>query len=308
MDTSAIEVPVRHEPDGPSGSSSSGSASSGSASSGSVSSDSAGRGRLRPVRWLCGLVAVAAEIVGVAMLAAPDSTDRYFSWPLGPPPLASLIGALYVASAVVFGWAAAHEDWPGIRPLCIAVFGLTTPTLVATAHHRDAFDFGRWQAIAWVVLFAASFLLFALVLATMRDTRRRASIEAPAWRVPRGGQALLLCVSAAYATSAAVLWSSPGWVAQHGPLAAGALALRFVGSWSAFLAILAVHAAVRPRWSEARVPIVSLVAFPLAALAAGLATLDELRAGPPRAAYLVGLAVLAATPAPLLVRPAPPAR
>jgi hypothetical protein len=40
---------------------------------------------------LCALVALAAGIVGALTLAAPESSDRYFSWPLGPPPLASKI-------------------------------------------------------------------------------------------------------------------------------------------------------------------------------------------------------------------------
>ena len=57
-------------------------------------------------RILCALVALAAGIVGVAMLVAPGSTGRYFSWALGPPPLAALVGAFSVASTLVFGAAA----------------------------------------------------------------------------------------------------------------------------------------------------------------------------------------------------------
>src|SRR5215217_7608347 len=98
-------------------------------------------------RTLCALVALAAGIVGVLMLIVPDSTDRYFSWALGPAPLAAVVGACYVASAAVFGGAAIRAGWPGLRPLCVAVFGLTVPTLVATVHHRHVFDFSRWQAV-----------------------------------------------------------------------------------------------------------------------------------------------------------------
>ena len=43
-------------------------------------------------RMLCALVALAAGFVGVLMLIAPASTGRYFSWALGPPPLAALVG------------------------------------------------------------------------------------------------------------------------------------------------------------------------------------------------------------------------
>jgi hypothetical protein len=46
---------------------------------------------------------VVAGIAGVIMLIAPASTDRYFSWPIGPPAVAATVGAFYVASALVFG-------------------------------------------------------------------------------------------------------------------------------------------------------------------------------------------------------------
>ena len=41
-------------------------------------------------------VALAAGIIGIAMLVAPGSTGRYFSWELNPPALAALVGVCYV--------------------------------------------------------------------------------------------------------------------------------------------------------------------------------------------------------------------
>jgi hypothetical protein len=48
--------------------------------------------------------------------------------------------------------------------LAAAVLAFTVPTLVATYLHRDIFDFSRLMAIAWVVLFIASPITFALLL------------------------------------------------------------------------------------------------------------------------------------------------
>ena len=99
------------------------------------------------------------------MLLWPGSTGRYFSWRLSPAPVASFVGACYVASAIVFGWAAAVRSWSAQRGLCASVLGLAAPTLVVTAAHREVFDFGRWQAVAWIVLFAASVTSFATLVA-----------------------------------------------------------------------------------------------------------------------------------------------
>ncbi len=241
-------------------------------------------------RTLCALVALAAGIVGVIMLAAPRSSGRYFSWALGPPALAALVGAFYVASAIVFAWAAFREEWAGMRGLCVAVFGLSLPTLVATAHHHDTFDFSRWQALAWAVLFVASPIAFGLTLWVMRGApmarRRRPGLRP--W-----ARAVLATMGVGYGVLALTLWFGPNVVSRHGPFAVAGLGARFAGSWAAFLALAAAYAVVRDRWDEARVPMLALAVWPLAALGAALVRLDDVRTGAPRVLYLAGLGVLA---------------
>lgn len=239
-------------------------------------------------RTLCALVALAAGLVGGLMLAAPESTDRYFSWSLAPPPLAALVGGFYVASAVVFGWAAARERWAGLRGLCVAVLGLTLPTLAATARHHDVFDFGRWQAVAWVVLFVASPLLFGLALRLGRGPVTASSPSLAPW-----ARGVMATMAAAYAVLALVLWAVPGAVSSHGPFAAGAMGVRFASAWAAFLAILAAYVARRPNRDDARVPVLALTAWPVAGLVGAIVRLDDFRSGMPRALYLAGLCALA---------------
>jgi hypothetical protein len=246
-------------------------------------------------RWLCALVALAAGFVGILMLIAPASTGRYFSWVLGPAPLAALVGGCYVASAVVFGWAAAREQWAGRRGLCVAVFGLTLPTLAATARHHDVFDFSRWQAVAWVLLFVASPLLFGLTLYLLRG-----SVAARGPRLRLWARAVLTVVAVGYAALAVALWAWPSTVGRHGPFAVAGLGARFAGSWAAFLAICASYA-VRARWEEARVPVLALAVWPACVLGAAVLRLDDLRSGAARPAYLAGLAILAATAGLVLV-------
>ncbi len=246
---------------------------------------------IRLARVLSALVAAAAGLVGVAMLVSPDATGSFFSWDLGSAPLAALVGGCYVASAAIFGWAAFREPWSSLRPLCIAVFGLSVPTLLATSQHLAVFDFGRWQAIAWVGLFLGSVAFFGLTLAITRSP-----IPSGGPVVRDAGRVALATVAAAYALLAVVLWVRPEAVAELGPIDAGPLGLRFVGSWAAFLALLAAGVVVRPRWAESRLALAALVTWPLVALAVALPHLDALRAGAPTWVYLAALPVLAGVP------------
>jgi hypothetical protein len=256
-------------------------------------------------RVLCALVALAAGLVGMIMVVAPASTGSFFSWPLGPSPLAALVGGFYLASAVAFGWAAAREPQAGLRGLCLAVFGLSVPTLVATAAHRDVFDFGRWQARAWVVLFVASPTLFGLALLRMRQpiADRRSGEHLPVW-----SRAVLVALSLAYGAMAVVLWFWPEAVSRHAPFGLAGLGARFIGSWAAFLAILAAFAALRPWWEQARIPVAALVLWPLGGLGATLPRLGDLRADESRIVYVVGMLVLSGLAAVALFPERVPAR
>ena len=248
-------------------------------------------------RALSALVAAAAGLVGVAMLVAPDATGSFFSWDLSSAPLAALVGGCYVASAAVFGWAAFRAPWSALRPLCIAVFGLSVPTLLATSQHLAVFDFGRWQALAWVGLFLGSVAFFGLTLAI---TRQPIPTGGPAVRDP--GRVAVAAVAAVYALAAVALWSRPEIAAELGPVDAGPLGVRFVGSWAAFLALLAGSVVLRPAWAESRLALAALTGWPLVVLAAVLPQLDGMRPGVPTWSLLAALGLLGAVPGITLVR------
>lgn len=253
-------------------------------------------GVLPVLRIFVGVVAILAGFAGLVMLFAPGETDDYFSWPLGPPPLAALVGGFYVASAVVFGLAAWRVDWPAVRGLCVGVLALTIPTLIATARHDDVFDFGRAQAILWVLVFVASPCAYGTVLYLQRGQVRDAAPPrlAPWARVVAG------VLGAGYVAFAIWCWVDPSGVAEHTPFALLGLSGAFLGCWALFLGTLAVFAACRPAWREARLPLVALMLWPLAGIVAALSTFDDLESGR-RAGYLAVLGVLTLIGAALLL-------
>ncbi|OWY62964.1 hypothetical protein B7486_55615, partial [cyanobacterium TDX16] len=101
------------------------------------------------------LVTLASGGTGITLLVWPGSTETFFSWPLNPVGASALIGGLYLASSVLFGWATTRS-WAEARSLCVGVYGLTVPTLVSTIVHDELFDASRWQAWAWWILFLAA--------------------------------------------------------------------------------------------------------------------------------------------------------
>jgi hypothetical protein len=233
------------------------------------------------------VVTVVAGIVGVVMLIAPSDTDDYFSWPIGPPPLAATVGAFYVASAILFALAAVSNDWFRVRGLCFGVLGLTLPTLVSTIYDRDVFDFADWQAWAWAFLFVGSPIAFTTVLIAQR--KMVAPRSSP---LPPSARLLFAILAIAYGILAVAALADPVRVGDSGPFPMAALSGRYIGCWAGFLAVLAAYSAIRNRRPEAFIPAVALTLWPLAALLAGLRSLDDLVSGAGRGAYLAVLVIL----------------
>jgi hypothetical protein len=225
------------------------------------------------------VVATAAGIVGVIMLVAPTSTGTYFAWALGPPGLAALVGGFYVVSAPVFAYAGTRPVVE-VRGLAAAVLAFTVPTLVATYLHRDIFDFSRLMAIAWVVLFIASPITFALLLWSSRQAQPPPNDP----RLNRAVRTVLAVLAIAFAGLA--VWF---WVSTRGPVPFEVVPLgaRFLSAWLAFFAVLAGWPAFRPARAEARVPLLSLIAYGVGGLLAAAVHPGQLGAG--ALGYLAGL-------------------
>lgn len=242
------------------------------------------------------IVTVVAGLVGLVMLIDPGSTDDYFSWALGPPPLASLVGGLYVASALVFGLAAGRP-WGQVRGLVVAVLGLTLPTLVATLVHQEVFDFSRPVAIVWIVLFVGSPATFGTIL----FLRRRVRVD-PGPPLAGGLRVALGLLAAALLVLAVLCWVDRSSAVSIVPYSLAPMGAAFLGAWALFLALLAGWSAVRGGWTEARIPVIGLAAYATGGLVAGLRSLDDLEPSGRGVAYLVVLAAVAGLAAVSLLR------
>lgn len=208
-------------------------------------------------------VAVAAGISGAALVAFPAATSTYFSWPLGPPALAATIGANYLLAAAAYGMALRDggpgRRWGEARTMLVGVVALSLPIFLVTLGHLAAFDLARWQAWAWLVLFAAFPIAAAGTLWSFGapvapgdgDGRPRPVMRAALW-----------IYAGAFAALALVALIRPS-LAAGPPLSAGPLGVRVLAGWLVFAATLAALSASRPR-AETRAARAVLPWFPVA--------------------------------------------
>ena len=242
------------------------------------------------------VLVIAAGLVGIALLAVPASTGSFFSWGLSPAPLAAFAGGVYVASAIVYA-VALPAPWRAVRGLVVGAVVLSLSVIAVTFGHLDIFDFDRLQAWAWVTLFIAFALLTMGIL--WFGEEEEPDGEAPP--LARGARALLGVVAVLLGALAIALWADPTGLAEPSPFDLPPLGGRFAGCWIALVAVLCGWAAARNRTDEAWLPALGLAALPTGALIAGLRTIDHLDPAGATAAYLAGLALLAACGATVLV-------
>jgi hypothetical protein len=218
------------------------------------------------------LVALAAGISALLLLGWPGSTGQTFSWLLRPDAAAALIGACYLVSAIVFG-IGCTRPWTEIRAICVAVYGLVLPTMVETFLHLHVFDFSRWQALLWVVLFVAAPPAITIVLWSQRGRPITQGAPLVGWT-----RAILVGAAPVFAVAAGALLIAPtrDAISDHAPFALVGLTGSYLGAWCAFASILCGWTAWRNSRIEARLALPTLAAVVAGAVLAALRTLDGL--------------------------------
>ncbi len=232
---------------------------------------------------LFGIVAIAAGVSGIALIAFPDYTRVFFSWGLAPATVAALIGGCYLAAALTYG---IGLRMPAARTgLLVGILTLSIPIFVVTMRHLDAFDFVRWQAWAWVVLFAAFPVaaLIGLVLQFRQPTEVAAEPRLATWR-----RAVAGVITAGLLAVAAALWVGGAGLL---PVPAAAFGAELLGCWAFFVATLAGWVVLRPTM-ESRPQQLALPAFGAAGVLGLARTWPALDPDPARLWWTVGCLAL----------------
>lgn len=194
------------------------------------------------------LLAAATALVllaGLSLSIAPERTDEWFAWTVTPPVTATVLGAAYLASAVVEAMSARARVWANARVAVPSVFTFTALTFVVTVIHLDKFHVSgaasvRAQTIAWgwIAIYAAVPLIMALIWWRQLTVPGQ---EPPRTR-PLPVILLATCVGMALMLAAQGLWMllTPTSVAEWWPWELTPLTGRAMGAWLVGLAVSAV--------------------------------------------------------------------
>jgi len=216
-------------------------------------------GSVRFQRAVYLIVSILAAVVGVLLVAAPGSTERLFAWGLKPPAVAALTGGLFLGAAALYALGSARAAVAG-RGLGLLSIVFATPTWSYTVMHRDLFDFGRWQAVVWLVVFVLITLLAILML--WRGAWSSAGEGPP---MATWARSLLFLLGLAGAVAATALFISSEGPRPWIPLELSQFAGQLFGMWFATIGFACLWSVIRPA-VEARVFV-----FGAAALLAGAA-------------------------------------
>lgn len=85
----------------------------------------------------------------------PQDTQTSFAWPIRPDVMAAVLGAFYLASALIFVLPLFAKSWQEVRVMILPTAAFSTAMLGATVLHWDAFSVGTFPFFLWL----ASYLL-----------------------------------------------------------------------------------------------------------------------------------------------------
>ncbi len=113
---------------------------------------------MRTLLWVATLLVLLA---GLQLFVFPSRTAEWFAWTIDVQLTAAVLGAAYLASAVVEATSARASAWADARVAVPSVFAFTSLTLVVTLVHLEAFHLQpdlpaqtRAIAIAWLMIYA----------------------------------------------------------------------------------------------------------------------------------------------------------
>ena len=106
-----------------------------------------------PIAWPLKIWFVFPVLFGVGAVLtialAPENTTSNFAWPIASVTMAAVLGAYYVASALLFVLPLLARRWEMIRVMVLPTALFSTAELLATMLHWDKFSVGSAPVSVW---------------------------------------------------------------------------------------------------------------------------------------------------------------
>lgn len=223
----------------------------------------------RPVAPLVSLglavLTAALIVVGLPLVVAPASTDRFFAWTIDVPLTAAFLGACYWTAALFALLSSRSREWARVRCVMPGILVAGTLILVATLVHIERFAMDAARGWVWVILYAG---LPPGVLLLLAIQRRMPGADPPVVQPLERWAAVLLALAAtALLLTGAALFAFPGTTAAWWLWPLTALTARMVGAWLAAIGVTLVAVLREGDWARVRAAMVYLGAVGVAFLA-----------------------------------------
>jgi hypothetical protein len=170
-------------------------------------------------------------VVGfTAVFLSPQDTATNFAWTIRPPVMAAVLGAFYLATAVMLIGVAWARGWEEVRGIVVAAGAITSLMLVDTLLHWDVFSVGTPPFWIWLV----SYVVPPPMLAGIFWWQQRRAIPLgarPTAPLPSWFRGLYGINGAVLVVVEEVLHVAPGLLVGHGPWAMTALTVRTQSGW-----------------------------------------------------------------------------
>ncbi|HEY4690570.1 MAG TPA: hypothetical protein VIK33_14750 [Anaerolineae bacterium] len=139
----------------------------------------------------------------------PANTRENFAWPIEPAVMAAVLGAFYIASALLFLLPLFARRWEMIRVMILPAALFSTVQLLATFLHWDKFSVGTLPFYVW---FASYLLPPPIFIGAYVWHQRRAGSAPTGQPLPQRLRQLLLILGGVLSIGAMLTFVFPEWL------------------------------------------------------------------------------------------------
>lgn len=230
-----------------------------------------------PIHWTLRAWMVVEILFGVLAIGSiflrPATTATTFAWPIKPEVMAAVLGAFYLASAIIFVLPLFERRWQAVRVMILPTAGFASMMLLATFMHWDKFSIGTAPFVVWLASYVLPPPIFVALYAfhQRRAAPVGAAIEQP---LGHGTRRYLLWSGLATVGLAVLAFAVPSMVVERGPWPMTPLTVRALCGWLVGIGLMQAWMAWEGDWRRIRLGTTMLIVLPIA-LAVQLARYPE---------------------------------
>lgn len=231
-----------------------------------------------PIRWPLRTWMAVEVFFGLAAISTiflrPQDTETDFAWPIRPVVVAAVLGAFYLAAALLFVLPLFARTWQQVRVAVLPAAAFATAMLAATFLHGDRFSVGTFPFALWF----ASYLLPPPIFVWLWLWHQRraapvgAGVSAP---IPAPLRTFLRVNGAAVTTVAIVGFAVPAVLIAVAPWTLTPLTARTLCGWLLAVGLLQLSMAAEGDRRRARLAGTMMIVLPFTLLVQLLRFPDE---------------------------------